>query len=168
MSFSSKNRWLLAVMIISILNTILFLYVFLFKFGFITHVSSLAIFIVLSLIIGQMWFFLITCAIKKYETHKKFNIFSGKGQNNLGLIIATIHIILFFYVYEIATSSKAQSPLLWAYMAFIDFSITAWFHFMLPLFKSLRITAIVIYGFVGTLFWYGIACCVYDYFNSRK
>ncbi len=168
MRFLSKNRNVSIEIIPCILNIVIFLYVFLFQLGFVSDTSSISIVIVLSLVVGQIWFFLTTCTIKEYNYHKNLNIPYSINKSTTGLIVAAVHIALFLYIYEVATESRAQSPLLWIYMAFVDFPLTAWFHFLLPLFGSLRVAGIVIYGIFGTLFWYSLIRCIVNHFISPK
>jgi len=146
--------------IVAIVNIALVLYLALVKY----HFPNIAIVIMISLILGQIWYFLTSCVMTEYSLYKNNKI----KLNIIGVIFMIIHIILFVYIFNIATASKAQSPLAWIYMAYIDFPLAPWFHTLLPLFSSLRITAIIVYGIFGTLFWYCVPHCIYQSFMRYK
>ncbi len=149
---------------IAAMNALLVLYIALIKY----HFPNVAVVIVVSLILAQIWYFLSSCAMTEYALHKSHaNAYKFKF-NIVGVTFVMIHIVLFVYIYNIATASKAQSPLAWIYMEFVDFPLAPLFHILLPLIRSLKVAAVIVYGVFGALLWYSIPHCIYKTYIRYK
>ena len=133
-------------------NLIVFVYLGVYMF----HIPNTILVVLLGLVLAQIWYFMASCFVRTYLSDPKNPI----RFSTLGGLFALIHIGIFFTIFDLATASKAQSPLEWIYMAYVDFPLAAWFHLSLPLFGSLRLAALVVYGGLGTLFWYHVPVCI--------
>ena len=151
-------------MSVAVVSAVLVLYIALVKYNF----PNVTIVIIVSLILAQIWYFLSSCAMTEYSLHKNHTNAYKFEFNIVGAIFAVIHIVLFAYIFNIATASKAQSPLVWIYMKFVDFPLAPLFHILLPLISSLQVTAIIVYGMFGALLWYSIPHCIYKSYIRYK
>lgn len=114
--------------------------------------SGIFIFLIIVVMHFILWYYVVKYIVDCYKNLNHFSLFEIKSI--IGILFAILHIVIYFYIYDLATASKAQSQLAWAFVGYIDMSLSPWFFASLPLTQSLTISSILVYGVFGTIFWY--------------
>lgn len=77
-----------------------------------------------------------------------------KCYHYIGLIFASINLLIFIKFYLEAIEMGAQYQLLWIPLSFIDFPITIIFFILMSIGVAPNISALISFGILGTFWWY--------------
>jgi hypothetical protein len=92
-------------------------------------------------------------------------------QNKLGLLLAAIHLIMFFwflYYLNDLLSRDGQGPLLWVYWLVIDFPVSLLVILLFAVDITSHYMLYFVHGILGTIWWFYLPTVLYKGFKKAS
>lgn len=86
----------------------------------------------------------------------------------IGVFFALVNFLIFIRFFSEAIGMDAQYQLLWIPLSIIDFPITVFFFLLMFVGVPPNISALIVFGVLGTFWWYWLASFIAKKFKKCK